>query len=131
MTVSPIEIGNLLKYIAENKEIKSNLHVDQTCKINAADPKPLVKIFNYLINYLSQISEGAIDISLKEQASGCLLCLIISTNSDQLPPLSKNLENALKSYNAAMRLVFEEGKYAQILINFCEGQAPDQVIVEV
>jgi len=131
MTVSPIEIGNILKYITENKDIKSNLKIDQTCTINAGDPKPLIKIINYLINYLTQISEGIIDISLKEQSAGCLLCLIISTNSTTLPPVSDSLETALKNYNAAMRIVFEEGKYAQILINFCDGNVPDQVIVEV
>jgi hypothetical protein len=131
MTVSPIEIGNLLKYITENKPIKSNLTIDQTCTINAADPKPLIKILNYLLNYLDQISEGIIDISLKEQSEGCLLCLIISTSSKTLPPVSENLETALKKYNAAMRIVFEEGKYAQILINFCDGQVPNQVIIEV
>ena len=131
MTVSPIEIGNLLRYITENKPIKSNLNIDQTCTINAGDPKPLIKILNYLLNYLDQISEGIIDISLKEQSEGCLLCLIISTSSKTLPPVSENLEKALKNYNAAMRIVFEEGKYAQILINFCDGHVPNQVIVEV
>jgi hypothetical protein len=131
MAVSPIEIGNLLKYITEKKDIKSNLNIDQTCTIDAGDPKPLIKIFNYLINYLNQINEGVIDISLKEQSEGCLLCLIISTSSNQLPPMSDKLQNALEIYNAAMRIVFEEGKYAQILINFCDGHVPDQVIVEV
>jgi hypothetical protein len=131
MTVSPIEIGNLLKFITENKDIKSNLTIDYDYKINATDPKPLIKILNYLINYLNQISEGLIDISLKEQSKGCLLCLIISTSKIQLPPISKNLEEALKSYHAAMRIVFEEGKYAQILINFWDDHIPDQVIIEV
>ena len=131
MTVPPIEIGNLLKYIIEKKDIKSNLNIDQTCTINADDPKPLIKIINYLINYLNQISEGVIDISLKDQSDGCLLCFIISTNSNQLPPISKNLNDALKTFNAAMRIVFEEGKYAQILINFCDGHIPDQVVIEV
>ncbi len=131
MTAPPIEIGSLLKYIVENKDIKSNLNIDQTCTINAGDPKPLIKIINYLINYLNQISEGVIDISLKDQSDGCLLCFIISTNNNQLPPISNNLNNALKTFNAAMRIVFEEGKYAQILINFCDGHVPDQVIIEV
>ena len=131
MTVPPIEIGNLLKYIIEKKDINSNLNIDQTCTINADDPKPLIKIINYLINYLNQINEGVIDISLKDQTDGCLLCFIISTNKNQLPPISDNLNDALKKFNAAMRIVFEEGKYAQILINFCDGHIPNQVVVEV
>ena len=131
MTVAPIEIGSLLKYIIEKKDINSNLTIDQTCTINADDPKPLIKIINYLINYLNQINEGVIDISLKDQTDGCLLCFIISTNKNQLPPISDNLNDALKKFNAAMRIVFEEGKYAQILINFCDGHIPNQVVVEV
>ena len=131
MTVPPIEIGNLLKYIIEKKDINSNLNIDQTCTINADDPKPLIKIINYLINYLSQINEGVIDISLKDQTDGCLLCFIISTNNNQLPPISDNLNDALKTFNAAMRIVFEEGKYAQILINFHDGHIPNQAVVEV
>jgi hypothetical protein len=131
MMAPPIDIGSLLQYIIEKKDIKSTLNIDQTCTINASDPKPLIKIINYLINYLNQISEGAIDISLKEQSDGCLLCFIISTNNNQLPPISKNLNDALKTFNAAIRIVFEEGKYAQVLINFCDGHIPDQVVVEV
>jgi len=131
MTVAPIEIGSLLKYIIEKKDINSNLTIDQTCTINADDPKPLIKIINYLINYLNQINEGVIDISLKDQTDGCLLCFIISTNKNQLPPISDNLNDALKKFNAAMRIVFEEGKYAQILINFCDGHIPNQVVIEI
>jgi hypothetical protein len=90
-----------------------------------------VKIINYLINYLNQITDDTINVSLKTQSNGCLLCFIVSTNHEQLPPLSDNLDEALKPYNAAMRVVFEEGKYAQIILNFCEGHLPDSVVIEV
>jgi hypothetical protein len=84
-----------------------------------------------LINYLIQITDDAINVSLNTQSSGCLLCFIVSTNETKLPPLSDNLDEALKPYNAAMRVVFEEGKYAQIILNFSEGQIPDNVVIEV
>ena len=93
MTDSPINLGSILKYIADKKKIKSNLHIDQSCTINGKDPKPLVKVINYLLNYLKQISEDVIDISLKEQSNGCLLCLIISTDQNELPPLNKVLHS--------------------------------------
>ena len=53
------------------------------------------------------------------------------TIKEMLIFLSENIDEALKPYNAAMRIVFEEGKYAQIILNFCEGQIPDTVIIEV
>ncbi len=131
MTESTIDLGNLLNYIIDQKKVNTTVNIGPECKINAEDPKPLVKIINYLINYLSQITDDTINVSLKTQSNGCLLCFIVSTNHKQLPPLSDNLDEALKPYNAAMRVVFEEGKYAQIILNFCEGPFPDSVVIEV
>lgn len=131
MTESTIDLGNLLNYIIDQKKVNTTVNIGPECKVNAEDPKPLVKIINYLINYLSQITDDTINISLKTQSNGCLLCFIVSTNHEQLPPLSDNLDEALKPYNAAMRVVFEEGKYAQIILNFCEGYIPDSVVIEV
>ncbi len=131
MTESTIDLGNLLNFIIDQKKVNTTVNIGPECKVNAEDPKPLVKIINYLINYLSQITDDTINVSLKTQSNGCLLCFIVSTNHKQLPPLSDNLDEALKPYNAAMRVVFEEGKYAQIILNFCEGHLPDSVVIEV
>lgn len=131
MAESNIDLGALLKFVVENKKIKSNLKIDQNCSVNAKDPKPLIKILNYLINYLMQSSKDPIDISLKVQKDSCLLCFIISTEEQQLPPISEKLNQALLPFNAAMRIVFEKGMYAQILIHFCQGQVPEKVTIEV
>ena len=131
MTESTIDLGNLLNFIIDQKKVNTTVNIGPECKVNAEDPKPLVKIINYLINYLSQITDDTINVSLKTQSNGCLLCFIVSTNHEQLPPLSDNLDEALKPYYAAMRVVFEEGKYAQIILNFCEGHLPDSVVIEV
>ena len=131
MTESTIDLGNLLTYIIDQKKVNTTVDIRPDCKVNAEDPKPLVKVINYLINYLNQITNEAINVTLNAQSSGCLLCFIVSTDETKLPPLSENLDEALKPYNAAMRIVFEEGKYAQIILNFCEGQLPDTVIIEV
>jgi len=131
VTDSSIDLGNLLNFILDKKKVDTNLSIAPECKINAGDPKPLVKIINYLINYLKKITKETINISLNTQTSGCLLCFIVSTDLKQLPPLSDNLNEALKEYFAAMRVVFEEGKYAQIILIFCEGQVPNSVVIEV
>ena len=131
MTSSTIDLGDLLNYIIGQKKVDTTVNIGPECKVSAEDPKPLVKIINYLINYLLQITDEPINITLNTQSSGCLLCFIVSTNESNLPPLSDNLDDALKPYNAAMRVVFEEGKYAQIILNFCEGDIPDSVVIEV
>jgi len=131
MTESSIDLGNLLNIIFDQKKVETTLNIGPECKVNAEDPKPLVKIINYLINYLKQITTESINVSLNTQSSGCLLCFIVSTDVKELPPLSNNINEALKPYYAAMRIVFEEGKYAQIIINFCEGYIPDSVVIEV
>lgn len=131
VTESTIDLGNLLNFIIDQKKVNTTVDIGPECKVNAEDPKPLVKIINYLLNYLSQITDDAINVSLNTQSSGCLLCFIVSTNETKLPPLSDNLNDALKQYYAAMRVVFEEGKYAQIILNFCDGHIPDTVVIEV
>ena len=131
MTESSIDLGNLLNYIFDQKKVDTTLNLGRECMVNAGDPKPLVKIINYLINYLKQITNDTINVSLNTQSTGCLLCFIVSTDLKQLPPLNENLYEALKPYYAAMRAVFEEGKYAQIILNFCDGHVPDSVIIEV
>jgi len=131
MTESSIDLGNLLNYIIDQKKVETTLKISPDCKVNAEDPKPLVKIINYLINYLKQITSDTLSVTLNTQSSGCLLCFIVSTDFEKLPPLSDKLNQALKPYNAAYRVVFEEGKYVQIIINFCEGHVPETVVIEV
>ena len=131
MTDSAIDLGNLLNYILKNKDVKASLHIGPECFVESGDLKPLVKIINYLLNYLREITTDAIDVSLKTQSEGCLLCFIASTDEKKLPPLSKNLKDALIPYNAAIKVVFEEGKYAQLLICFYQGHIPDSVVIEV
>jgi len=131
MAEANIDLGNLLKFVVENKNIKTDLKVDRNCTIAADDPKPLVKIFNYLLNYLKLYSKDVIDINLKGQSNGCLLCFIISTDTKKLPPVSDKLNEALRTFNASMRIVFEKGMYVQILIYFCRNHVPENVIIEV
>jgi len=131
MAESNIDLGNLLKFVIENKKIKAELNADKTCLIHTNDPKPLIKVFNYILNYLNLNSTDIIDINLKGQSRGCLLCFIISTDEKNLPPVSDKLQDVLRNYNATMRIVFESGMYVQVLIYFCRDHVPENVIIEV
>jgi len=131
MAESNIDLGNLLKFVVENKKIKADLKSDKACAIPANDPKPLIKVFNYILNYLNLSSKDIIDINLKGQSRGCLLCFIISTDAKELTPISDKLPDILRNYNAMMRIVFETGMYVQVLIYFCRDHVPENVIIEV
>ena len=131
MSTPPIELKGLLTYILQNKDVESRTELSTEYILPSNDPKPLIKIINYLLNYLKQMTKDPIDISLKEQSMGCLLSFIISTDYDELPALSDNLVDALKLYNGAMRVVFEKAMYLQILICFCREKIPASVIIEV
>lgn len=131
MPVPEIDLGNLVRYIIENKDVETTVDLTTDCTLHAEDQKPLIKIINYLLNYLNQLTNQPINVSLKKQSEGCLLCFIISTDHTEIPPIAENLEDVLKSYNGTMRVIFEEEKYAQILICFCEDHVPDSVVIEV
>lgn len=131
MAESNIDLGNLLKFVVENKKIKAQLKADQTCSVAADDPKPLIKVFNYILNYLNLSSKDIIDINLKGQSRGSLLCFIISTDKKELTPISDKMQDVLRDYNATMRIIFESGMYVQVLIYFCRDYVPENVIIEV
>jgi hypothetical protein len=131
MAESSIDLENLLKFVVENKNIKAELKTDKACAVPANDPKPLIKVFNYILNYLKSNSKDIIDINLKGQSRGCLLCFIISTDAKELAPISDKLQDVLRNYNATMRVVFESGMYVQVLIYFCRDHVPENVIIEV
>ncbi len=131
MSEHQVDLETLIRDIFKQKKVKATLQLNSECHILADDIKPLVKLINYLINYLRQLTKNPADVSLKQQSNGCLLCLVISTDEKTLPPMSDQLEEVLRSYKAAMRIVFEEEKYLQILIHFCMDRVPDSVVIEV
>ena len=52
MAEQRIDLKQLLHLIHDNKEFDVNFILDEGCVILADDPKPLIKVLNYLINYL-------------------------------------------------------------------------------
>ena len=131
MSEQRVDLDTLIGDIFKQKKVVATLHLDSDCHILTEDIKPLVKVFNYLINYLRQLTKNPPDVTLKQQSDGCLLCLVISTDEKKLPHISDQMEEVLRSYKAAMRVVFEEEKYLQILIHFCMDRVPDSVVIEV
>ena len=104
--------------IKEGKDFDANLILDEGCTLTTEDPTPLIKVINYLINYMNPLTEKPIEISLDLRSSDCLLSIMAYTDKSDLPDLSDNLAGALKDYNATLDRVHETGKYLQVKLSF-------------
>jgi hypothetical protein len=115
-----IDLKLLVQLINDQKDIETNLILDEGCRIEAEDQAPLVKVINYFMNYLQAISNGAIQISLDLMGNSCLMSLIGYTDKDTIPEFSSNLNDALKMYNAKFEHEHKVGSYVQIKIHFAK-----------
>ena len=52
MTENTVDLKRLIYMIKDTKNLNANLILDDGCVFDTADPKPLVKVINYIINYL-------------------------------------------------------------------------------
>ena len=113
-----IDLRKLMLMIQEQKQMNANLALEFECDVDHDDPKPLIKLINYIINYLTPLSEKAIEISLNAYREGSMLSFALFTEETEIPPLSDQLDDTLKLYNASLELKHDEGKFVQILITF-------------
>lgn len=113
-----VDLRDLLLKIQEQKNMNANLTLEFDCNIETEDPTALVKVINYFINYLSQITTQTIEISLNAYRGGSMLSFAVNSDQTELPPISDQLEEALKNYNGSYELVHQEGKFIQIVITF-------------
>lgn len=113
-----IDLRKLLLMIQEQKEMNANLSLEFDCMVDSEDPNPLVKVINYVINYLSPLATNAIEISLNMLRDGYMISFAIFTDKTDIPALSDQLDDALKPYNASLEVKQEVGKYIQVIITF-------------
>ena len=113
-----IDLRKLMLMIQEQKQINANLALEFDCDLDHEDPKPLIKVINYIINYLAPLSDNAIEISLNAYREGYMLSFALFTDLAEIPPLSDQLDEALQTYNGSLELKQEQGKFIQIIITF-------------
>ena len=118
MSENRVDLKRLILLIKENKDFEANLILDEGCVLETADPKPLVKVINYFINYLNQISAQPLEIALDLRANDNLLSFMVYTDSQELPAINAEISDVLKSYKASMDKIHEKGKYVQFKISF-------------
>jgi hypothetical protein len=113
-----IDLRKLILMIKEQKGMDANLSLEFECNVEHEDPKPLVKIINYLLNYLTPLTEKAIEISLNAGRDGSVLSFAVFTEQTELPALSDQLGGALELYNASLDVKHQQGEYLQIILTF-------------
>ena len=118
MPANHYDLKQLIYLIKDNKDFDANLILDEGCGIDTEDPKLLIKSLNYLINYLKQLTQNPLEISLDLRDKDCLLSLMAYSNVAELPEISEQLDESLKVYNAAKTVIHEKDKYIQIKVSF-------------
>jgi hypothetical protein len=118
MSENRVDLKQLIMLIKANKDFEANLILDEGCALMTEDPKPLVKVLNYLINYLGQQSEKPLEISLDLRSNDNLLSLMAYTDKTELPELNTEIDDVLKTYNATLEKIHESDKYIQFKVSF-------------
>jgi len=113
-----IDLKNFIHLIKDNKDFEANLILDEGCILEAEDPKPLVKVINYLINFLKELSDRPLEISLDLRPQDYLLSLMVYTDKSDIPEVSEQLATALKTYKASLEKIHESGKHLQFKVTF-------------
>lgn len=113
-----VDLRDLILMIKEQKQMNANLALEFDCVIEADDVKPLIKVINYAINYISRLTDQQQQISLNASMSGITISFTAFTTSSDLPAINPQVNEALAPYNAVMEQKGEPGKYTQLLISF-------------
>jgi hypothetical protein len=113
-----IDLRDLILKIKEHKQINTNVALEWDCYIETDDIKPLVKVINYVINYINQLTDQPLHISLNATHRGITASFTAFTSLSDFPPVSPNVNEALQPYNAELEQKGEPGKYAQLSIHF-------------
>lgn len=113
-----IDLKLLIQLIDDQKDIETNLILDDGCRIEAEDQAPLVKIINYFMNYLHALSNGPLQISLDLMGDSYLMSFITYTDKDAIPEVSSNVNDALGIFRAKYDLEHKVGSYVQVKIHF-------------
>lgn len=121
--INGINLKQLILLIQEHKNLSAHVCLDVGCMLPNADPKPLLKIINYCVNYLRQFSDSEMQIDLDTHQWGYLLVLIIHTQRFELLPFNPDIDEQLKHFSATCNVSFEPSSYAKIEIRFQRPQA--------
>jgi len=113
-----IDLRNLMLMIKEKKGVECTLALEFDCKIEVDNIEPLIKVINYAINYISQLANQPMQISLYAGYSEHTLVFTAFTSASEFPAISDNVAEALQPYQATISFDGEAGKFAQLKLTF-------------
>ena len=118
MSKESVDLRDLILMINEQKQMNANLALEFDCVIDTDDVKPLIKVINYAINYINQLTDQPQQISLNASMSGITIGFTTATTLSEFPAINPQVNEALEPYNAVLEQKGEPGKYTQLLISF-------------
>lgn len=118
MGMQAIDLRDLILKIKEQKQMDANLSLEFDCLIETDDVMPLVKVINYAVNYINQLTDQPQEISLNVSMSGIVMSFTAFTSLPDIPAINPQVVEALESYNAVLEQKGEPSKYVQLLIRF-------------
>ena len=124
MEKESFDLRDLILMIKEQKQIDANLTLEFDCRIETEDVKPLIKVINYAINYISQLTDEPLYISLNAGMRGYKIGFTAATALLDLPAINPKVNEALLPYAAVLAQEGEPGKFAQLLISFSDDITP-------
>lgn len=113
-----VDLKSLLLMIKDNKEMEANYCLDEGCSIESDDVKPLVKVINYFLNYMVQITDNPVEVGLDLRGDNCLLTFMAYSELQEYPAVSDQIAETLVPFNARYEKVENPGKYVQLKIHF-------------
>jgi hypothetical protein len=113
-----VDLRNLMIMINEKKGLNAQLALEFDCTLEVEDIEPLVKVINYSINYIQQLANKPLQISLYSGFNENSLVFQAFTSKSDFPALSEKVSEAMTAYKGTINFDGEPGKYAQIQLKF-------------
>ncbi len=113
-----VDLKSLIKFIVDQKELHANLILDEGCLLQISDVKPLVKVLNYLLNYLKQLTDHPLHIGLDLMPDHYLLSMLVYTQANDVPAIPESVKEVLQEYGGRYELQQQTGSFVQIKIYF-------------
>ena len=118
MEKETVDLRDLILMIKEQKQVNANFSLEFDCVIETDNVTPLIKVINYAINYINQLTDQPQEISLNASMRGITIGFTTFTDLTELPAINPQVHEALVPYNAVLGQKGESGKYTQLLISF-------------
>jgi hypothetical protein len=116
-----VDLKQLILLIAEKKDVDADYSLDQGCVLPNADQATMIKIINYLYNYVGQHTKTTFPVALELKATQYVLTIVVYSESE-VANLSINPQvvEAIISQNGQVKIIIDNPKLFRIVISFAK-----------